>query len=440
MTAKRKKALLDQAAREEATRAGKLALDIHGWAERPFREVKSAQALAEYLEQHGFTVEFPFRKIPTAFRATWGRGKPAVGMLGEYDALPNCGAEDGAWGHGCGHNLLGVAPAVGAVAARKVLESTRATGKVVYYGCPAEETLAGKVYMARDGGFRDLDACLAWHPGSGSGVNNAGGSALDSVVYEFFGKTAHGASAHNGRSALDAAMLTDISANYLREHVPENVRLHSVIRDGGDAPNVVPAYAKIWYFVRGKNREEVDDVRARLTACANGAAQATGTTMKWSRITAIYSRLPNDAMCQATRANLELFGPPRPSAADRKRVRKLGHKPEFDTRIAKGTGTQGRGSSDEDSVSWLAPMGRFQVACYAKGIPGHHRDLAAQSALPYAQRAVLQAAKVFAGTAIDLCTKPELMRKVRAEFRKRTKDFTYDPLVPKRQPVPVDPP
>ena len=124
----------------------------------------------------------------------------------------------------------------------EVLDKTGDRGQVVYYGCPAEETLAGKVYMARDGGFRDLDACLAWHPGSGSGVNNAGGSSLDSLVYEFFGRTAHGASAHTGRSALDAVMLTDIAANYLREHVPENVRIHSVIRDGGDAPNVVPAY------------------------------------------------------------------------------------------------------------------------------------------------------------------------------------------------------
>ncbi|MDA0745106.1 MAG: peptidase dimerization domain-containing protein [bacterium] len=294
--------------------------------------------------------------------------------------------------------------------------------------------------MARDGAFRDLDACLAWHPGGSSGVNNAGGSSLDSVVYEFFGRTAHGASAHTGRSALDGVMLMDIAANYLREHVPENVRIHSVIRNGGDAPNVVPAYAKIWYFVRGKDRDQVDEIRDRLTACAEGAAKATDTTMKWNRITAIYPRLPNDTMCEATRKNLELFGPPHPTATDKKRAIDLGYTKGFDTSITKGSGTQGRGSSDEDSVSWLAPMGRFQVVCYARGTPGHHRDMAAQATYPFAEKAMLQTAKIFAGTAVDLCQNANLIKKVRAEFKKRTRGFTYDPLVPKNQKVPIDPP
>jgi len=293
--------------------------------------------------------------------------------------------------------------------------------------------------MARDGAFRDIDACLAWHPGA-TGVNNFGGSALDSVVYEFFGKTAHGASAHNGRSALDGSMLTDISANYLREHVPENVRIHSVIRNGGDAPNVVPAYSKIWYFVRGKDRAQVDEVRDRLTACARGAAEATGTEMKWSRITAIYPRLPNSQMCEITRKNVELFGAPRVTAEDKKRAAALGYNEGFDTSISKGSGSQGRGSTDEDSVSWLTPLGRFQVVCYAKGTPGHHRDMAAQAAMPFGERAMLQSAKIFAGTTIDLCQDAELMKRVRSEFRKGTKGFKYDPLVKKSQAVPVNPP
>ena len=160
---------------------------------------------------------------------------------------------------------MGVAPAVGAVAAKEIFARNKIKGQIVYYGCPAEETLAGKVYMARDGGFRDLDAVLAWHPAARSGVNNYGGSAIASLVYEFFGKTSHGASAHMGRSALDGVMLRDVAANYLREHVPENVRIHCVIRDGGYAPNVVPAYTKVWYYVRGKDRAEVDEGRARLT-------------------------------------------------------------------------------------------------------------------------------------------------------------------------------
>lgn len=401
--------------------------------------MKSSKALADYLESRGFEIEWPFKKIPTAFRAVWGKGKPAIGMLGEYDALPNCGQEEGTWGHGCGHNLLGTAPAVGAIAAKEVMEEAGIKGRIIYYGCPAEETLAGKVYMARDGAFTDLDACIAWHPSSRAGVNNFGGSALDSVVYEFFGRTAHGASAHNGRSALDGVMLTDVSANYLREHVPENVRIHSVIRNGGDAPNVVPAYAKIWYFVRGRDRAQVDDVRERLTACAKAAALATGTEMKYERITAVYERLPNEIMCEAIRANLELFGPPKPTAADKKKAAELGYG-EFDTSIDKSSGSQGRGSSEEDNVSWFAPFGRFQMPCYSKGTPGHHRDLSAQVALPYAQKALLQTAKVFAGSAIDLVSKQSILKKATAEYKKKTKGFTYDPLIPKRQPVPVDPP
>ncbi len=335
---------------------------------------------------------------------------------------------------------MGVAPAAGAVAAKNVLEASGFKGRIVYYGCPAEETLAGKVYMARDGAFGDLDAVLAWHPADSTGVNNFGGSSLDSLVYDFSGKTAHGASAHLGRSALDGVMLMDVAANYLREHVPENVRIHCVIRDGGDAPNVVPARARVWYYVRGKDRDEVDEVRERLHNCARGAATATDTEVEWKRITAVYPRLPNDAMCEVVRRNLELFGPPRATKADRQRVKELGYEGEFDAKVEEGSGSQMRGSSDEDNVSWLAPMGRFHMVCYTKGTPGHHRDMAAQAVMPFAERSILQSAKVFSGAAVDLCRDEKLLREVRSEFGKRTRGFKYDPLIPKRQKVPVDPP
>ncbi len=161
MTPKTKKQRITAAVKSQASAASELSLAIHGFAERPFRETQSARAVADYLERNGFTVSFPLKKIPTALHAAWGDGKPAIGMLGEYDALPNCGANEGTWGHGCGHNLLGTAPAVGAIAAKRVMEQAKLSGRIVYYGCPAEETLAGKVYMARDGAFRDLDAVLA---------------------------------------------------------------------------------------------------------------------------------------------------------------------------------------------------------------------------------------------------------------------------------------
>lgn len=418
-----------------------LARNIHSLAEPAFQEVESSRLLAEYLREHDFQVEFPFRNIPTAFRASWGRGKPVIGMLGEYDALPNCGMEEGAWGHGCGHNLLGTAPAAGAVAVKEWLQAKPQKGQIVYYGCPAEETLAGKVYMARDGGFRDLDAALAWHPSATTGPNNVGGSSLDSLVFEFFGRTAHGASAHHGRSALDGVLLLDVAANYLREHVPENVRIHSVIRSGGDAPNVVPAYAKSWYYVRGKNRAQVDEVRERLLACARGAAEATGTTMKWQRLTAIYERLPNDVLSSQVLKNLKRFGPPRPTSADKRAVKDaLGLDVKFSGTVGEGRVAQGRGSTDEDSVSWITPLGRFQMACFAMETPGHHRNLAAQVAMPFAKKGLMQAAKVLAGTALDLMADPALLRRTRAEFKKRLGGRKYDPLVSKRQPVPLQAP
>jgi len=436
MTKSAKKRRIQALVAREADAAAHLSDEIADLAEPGFEEFKSSKRLSDYLAGRGFEVERPWRQMPTAFRAVWGKGKPSIGLLAEYDALPDCGEEPGSWGHGCCHNLLGVGSAVGAVAAKGMLETARISGRIVLWGCPAEEILAGKVYMARDGAFRENDAILAWHPG-GNAVGRLGGSAMDSVLFEFFGKTAHGASAHAGRSALDGVMLLDVAANYLREHVPENVRIHMCIRDGGRAPNVVPAYAKAWYYVRGKNRAQVDEVRRRLVLCARAAAMATETRVKFTRLAGCYSRLENDTMADAVLANFQLFGPPRATRKDKELVKKLGKKPEFPHKIETGRGSQGRGSSDEDNVSWLAPFGRFSVACKSKGVTGHHRDTARQMKLPFAHKGMLRAAEIFAATAFDLCADSKLLAKAKREFKKRTKGFEYDPLVPKRQKPPT---
>ncbi len=441
MNAKARKQAVEKAVRPEVRPAEALLKQVHEFAEPAFKETKSVAAIAAYLAERGFRVEFPWKKIPTAFRAVWGKGRPAIGILGEYDALPNCGKQEGTWGHGCGHDLLGVAAAAGAVAAAKVLAARRGkSAKVIYYGCPAEETLAGKGYMARDGAFRDMDACLCWHPGGKNKVRATGGSALDSLVFEFFGKTAHGAGAHAGRSALDGVMLMDVAANYLREHVPENVRMHMVVRDGGDAPNVVPAYAKAWYYVRGKSREQVDEIRERLIRCARGAAQATETKMKWQRIAAVYERCENEAMEAVVAENLMLFGGPKAMPADKRRAKRLGLKGEFASGIDEKRDAQGRGSTDEDNVSWLAPLGGFAIACVSKGTTGHHRDWDAQTTLPFAVRAMSQAAKIFAACTINLVTAKRKLAAAKREFRKQTRGLTYDPLLKKTQKIPIDPP
>lgn len=433
-----KKKAVREAVRREAAEARRLATRIWELAEPPFQETESARSISGYLAGRGFRVSRPIRSVPTAFRATWGKGKPVIAFLGEYDALPDCGLKKGTYGHACGHNLLGVGAAVGAVAAARLLEERGRPGAVVYWGCPAEETLAGKVYMARDGAFRGLDACLAWHPSDRSRVNAAGGSALDSLVFEFLGQTAHGAHAENGRSALDAAVLTDVAVNYLREHVPDNVRIHCVIPAGGRAPNVVPEHAKIWYYVRAKDRAQVDDISGRVLRCARGAAMATETRLRVTKLTGVYSRLRNQALAELMRDNLVLTGAPRAGALDRRRVMDLGKEPEFERAVQRDIpDAASKASSDEDNVSWLAPLACLSVACVPKGVRGHNREYTAQSNLPFAHRGMLRAAEVMAATAWDLLTDASFLRRVRAEFAKGTRRFRYDPLIPKGQRPPV---
>jgi len=432
-------AMIRRLAKRQAGAAATLADAIADLAEPGFAEFASAKRLTDYLSANGFTCTYPWPHNPTAFRAVRGDRGPHIGLLAEYDALPDCGPRPGAFGHGCGHNLIGTAAAVGAVIASQALAEHRLPGRIVVWGCPAEELLAGKAYMARDGAFRDNDAILCWHPGSNQ-VNRKGGAALDSLLFEFRGKTAHAAAGpHLGFSALDGVMLMDVAVNYLREHVPENVRIHMCIRHGGDAPNVVPAYAKSWYFIRGRDRQQVDEVRSRLLACAKGAALATGTTVKHTLLTAIYPRLENEALACALAANLQLLGAVKPTAADRRDIIRLGRKPNFDTqlRVAPRSGEQpSRASSDEDTVSWLAPLGRFGIACASHGTVSHNRDYAALMKLPYAHRGALRAAELFAATAWDLCSDRRLLARVRAEFKQRTAGFKFDPLLPARQPIP----
>jgi len=430
-----KKALVRKNIKKEEKAAIELAGAIWKLAEPPLAEKESSKLIARYLEANGFRVTWPFKMMPTAFMAERGSGKPVIGMLGEYDALPDCGEKPGTYGHGCGHNLLGVAPAVGAVAVGRILEQKGLKGKVVYWGCPAEETLVGKAYMARDGGFRDMDACLCWHPSSENSVRLSGGSALDSIVFEFKGRTSHAAaSPDKGRSALDAAILMDISVNYLREHVPEDVRIHSVICDGGKAPNVVPEYSRIWYYVRSKNREDVNNVSRRLKLCARGAATATETDVKITTLTAIYNRLPNQYMAKAVLDNFKLFGAPSVSPSDIERAEALGNEAIFSRKIKTDIEEkQGRASSDEDTVSWLAPLGGCSVACVCRNTVVHHREYAMQTNLPFARKGMMRAAEVLAGTAVDLFNESKLLDKVVREFKSKTKGFRFDPLIPKNQ-------
>lgn len=306
-------------------------------------------------------------------------------------------------------------------------------GTVVLYGCPAEETLAGKAYMARDGGFADLDAVLAWHPSDDTRVDAGSGAAMDSWAFEFFGRTAHGASAHGGRSALDAAELMDHAVNILREHMPENVRIHSVITEGGGAPNVVPAYARSWYYVRGKHRAQVDEMAARVARCARGACIATETRHKKRLLSAIYSRLRNDALADFADECLKAAGPVPFGDADKRAAKRLGLKGEFAEGIKERNQTNKRASTDDDTVSWLAPMARFGFACRPKGVAGHHRDLTRLGKARFAHTGMTHAGRTLALAALGLMADRKTLAKAKREFARRTKDFVFDPLLPKRQ-------
>lgn len=425
-----------QAIDKRRDEAIEIADKIWDLAEPPMSEFKSAELLEQYLRTHGFRVTRPWEKLPTAFRAVAGVGKPTIALLAEYDALPDCGPRPGQWGHGCGHNLLGAASALAGIIAAEILRKKRKAGRIIVFGTPAEETLGGKVYMAQERAFRGLDAVLAWHPQGRTCANLAGGAAMDSLSFVFRGKTAHaGAKPHEGRSALDAALLTDIAVNYLREHVESNVRIHSVIPDGGKAPNVVPDRAEIWYYVRGRSRRQVDDLRRRVVLCAKGAATATETRCRMTVHTSTPERMQSRALAQMLDAILQRLGPPKFTPAETRAARKTLPGCKYANKIEPISTDQGTGSSDEDNVSWFAPLGRIDVACVPVGTTSHHRSYASLVRTAGGHRGMLKAAQVMASGAIELIVNPPLLRKTRTQFKKAIQGKKYNmPISPGAKP------
>ena len=412
-----------------------LAEEIAELAEPPLREFESADRLEAFLSAHRFKVTRPYKRMPTAFKAVAGTGRPVIGVLAEYDALPDCGPRPGEWGHGCGHNLLGVGSAMAGIAAAEVLAALGKAGRVIVFGCPAEEALHGKVFMAAQGAFKLLDAVLGWHPSGTTLVGAKGGAAMDSLRLRFSGKTAHAAGApHEGRSALDAVMLTDVAVNYLREHVRENARIHSVVSDGGAAPNVVPDKAELWYYIRGKNRAQVDDLRRRVRLCARGAATATETRWRMVVETSITERIANDTMASVMDALLHRCGGPKFTDADDRAAKKAFGGKGYRPGVREPQTEAGRASSDEDNVSWFAPLGRISVACVPDGVTGHHRTYAAAVRMPAANKGMFAAAEVMAMTAVELALNPPLLRKAKEEFRKNRRGKKYDLPIPSEAP------
>ena len=424
------------------------------YSEIALKEIKSAELLSNALEKNGFKVERGVAGMPSAFVATYGAGNPVIGILAEFDALPGVGNEavsrkeprkDGVTsGQGCGHNLFGAASVGAAIAVKRTIESNGIPGTVKLFGCPAEETVVGKVYMARDGIFNGLDAALDWHPGDETKVKNQPGLANNNFTVEFFGKTAHGAAdPWNGRSALDAVELMDYGVNMLREHVKPSARIHYVISHGGDAPNVVPDYARVWYFVRDINRERVDILYKRVLKAAEGAAIATETEYKVTLITGVHEYLINRPLQEAFQRNLELVGPVPYTEEDQEFARTLQEnlgieKDGYKTAVLPLPDSQepaSGGSTDVAEVSYLTPTAGFSMTTAAYGIPWHSWSATACHGTPGGRESAVTAAKVLAATAIELCTDSDLVARCRKAFKTDTAGREYVSPIPEGQAV-----
>lgn len=414
--------------------AREVSREIWKFAEPALTEFKSSALLCDVLEGAGFQVQRGVGDLPTAFIAKWGDSGPTVGILGEYDALPHCGAAHDQNGHGCGHNLFGTGCAYAAIATARALRETKTPGRIVCFGCPAEETLEGKVYMARDGAFDGLDAVLTWHPHWGNYTRAGSTNAMDSIVFEFHGKSAHSArDPWNGRSALDGVEIMNYGVNMMREHMIEEARIHYVIRDGGVQPNVVPSYARVWYYVRAPKRVTVNELTQRVRNCAKAGALASETEVKETLLTAVYETLSNLALAKCIQRNFEAVGAHRYTEEEKAFAQKLGFEKAMCEEVLPLNDEHTRPSNERGNVSWLAPLASLYAACHAPGTPGHHWSATQQYGMEIGEKGMLTAAKVMAASALELLTKPALIQEIRAEFQEKTKGFTYDPIIPKGQ-------
>jgi len=435
------------------------------YAELGLLEHKTSKLLSDEVEGHGFRVERGIAGMPTAFVATWGSGRPVLGVLGELDALPGLSQKpvpykeplrEGAPGHGCGHNIHGTGGMAGAVAIKVAMEEQGIPGTIKFYGCPAEETLVGKVWLVREGYFDGVDAVLSHHPGSANTAGLGSSNAMNSVKFHFYGKSSHAAgSPEQGISALDAAELMNTGVNYMREHVIEKARVHYITEEGGGQPNVVPDYARTWYYVRAPEREQVDYIYNWVLSIADGADKMARTTHKVEFLTGCYNMLPNRALSELVVGNMREIGAPVHTEEEMEFARELDgtiprelkketlRKSErpgwekmleqlFDERVldAWNEGKVGAGSTDVSDVSWVTPAMEFNTTTWVLGTPGHSWQVVAQNGMSIGHKSLIFASKVFAASGLDLLTKPDLLKRVRDEWKERLAGRVYKPPIP----------
>ncbi|MDG1896386.1 MAG: amidohydrolase [Fuerstiella sp.] len=431
-----------------------IAQNIWSAAEPGYQETFSSALLANTLEGAGLKIRRHVAEIPTAFTAEFGEGKPVIGILGEFDALPGLSQtsdpqrtprDDGnSYGHGCGHHLFGTASAAATIAIVQQIQAKKLSGTVRFYGCPAEEGGSAKVFMVEAGLFDDCDAVLHWHPSSRNAAGDKSSLARMAVKFRFRGKSAHAAGApEQGRSSLDAVELTNHAAQLLREHTPEYTRIHHVVTAGGDAPNVVPAFAEVYYYIRHPEAKILRPLYTRLELCAKAGALATETELEIGFEGGIREIMPNQTLSRVVANRLRELNDLTYTEDDMKFVARIREaipqpKPLQSIReVENVSGTVGKGSTDVGDVSWVVPTSGFSTACWVPGTPGHSWQAVACGGNRIAEQGMHLAARTLALAAVDLFTSPETLRQAAAELRERRGDVEYQSLMQPGQKPPL---
>jgi aminobenzoyl-glutamate utilization protein B len=432
---------------------GIIAQKIWNYAEMGYQEVRSTALLQQTLSDEDFTITKGIASMPTAFIAEYGEGKPIIAILGEFDALPGLSQQaipekksaNKEAGHACGHHLFGTASAAAAITVKNWMKTNKIKGTIRFYGTPAEEGGSGKVYIVREGLFNDVDAVLHWHPSSLNAASAGAALANKSAKFRFYGISAHAAGApEKGRSALDGVEAMNTMVNMMREHVPQEVRIHYVITEGGKAPNVVPDFAEVYYYARHNNRKIVIEVFDRMVKAAEGAALGTGTTMDFEMIGGTHELLPNLTLQKLMHHNLTLVGGV--TYTDKEKIfadkiaKSLGYK-QADLNAAYNiqpykTKAKAFGSTDVGDVSFTVPTAGMGSATWIPGTPAHSWQAVASGGTDIGNKGMMVAAKTISLTAIDLFLDNSLLEKAKKEFiKRRGEDFEYIPMLGNRAPA-----
>ena len=425
--------------------------------EAGFKEYKAQEKVAELLEEEGFRVEKGAGGVPTAIKAVYGSGHPVIGFMGEFDALPGLSqkvsvhkepVEGQAYGHGCGHNLLCSAHVAGVIGLKEEMIQRNLPGTIIFYACPGEELLTGKPLMAKGGAFEGLDVAVNFHPNKINEATVGVSTAVNSAKFRFYGRASHAANApENGRSALDAVELTDIGANYLREHVPSDVRIHYTITDGGVAPNIVPDKAEVWYYIRAFSREVVENVYERLVKVAQGAAMMTETKLETEFLGGCYNTQNNHVLAGVvaeamneipqepwTREEIDLAAALDAQTADSAQATTKKYSLPLDTHLYTGPGKvtafNSYGSTDIGDVMHLVPTAYFFTACTNMGAPAHSWQFAVCAGSSIGEKGMIYAAKTMAVYGAKLIEHPELIEQAKAEFDKQMEGRAYKCPIP----------